>query len=153
MPWLHLVWMTFLWLAVAILMFNWRAGFTLLCGVAINFIGILALIPSYNRGNQLVGYAVVGATLGAIVCTGRNRRDVRRLPLMLSLELTVLTFSQVMWKDIPGLAWLFALRIVGLPLTMFAVIAVAQRVISMREERRATRERARSVSPRPRSES
>jgi hypothetical protein len=131
-PWLHLVWMAFVWLALAMLMFDWRAGFVLMCGVAINFIGILALIPPYYRGNQAIGYAVVGVILGAIVCTGRNHRDVRRLPLMLSLEQTILTFTQVMWRDVPALAWMFGLRIVGLPLTMFAVIALAQRLQARR---------------------
>lgn len=128
MPWFHLLWIGFLWLATALLYFEWRASVTLYVGVAVNFIGMFALIPPVYVLDQVLGYATFGAVLGAIACTGRNRAGVRRLPALLAFEQLALCTSSVLWKSIPGLAWVFALQIIGMPLVMFAVIAMAQRL-------------------------
>ncbi len=141
MPWVHLVWLGVVWLGLALLMFDWRASLTVCMGVAINFVGIFALIPPVYVVDHVIGYAVFGALLGAFVCGGRNRKDVRRLPLLLAFEQAVLCVNGTMWSDMPGLAWVFALQIVGMPLAMLGVIVGAQRLIEANENARRARQR------------
>lgn len=110
----------------------WRASLTLFVALAVHFIGLLgAVFPPVVVLNQVIGHALVGAALGTIVCTGPERSEVRRLPVLASVALLILTASWVgSLNDLVAGLWLFAVRSVVLPLTMFAVIALAQRHIA-----------------------
>ncbi len=136
MPWTYLVWMWCGFVATGLLYFDWRAGFTLWTGLAVHAVGFFTLIPPNYILNHIIGHVLLGLMLGAVVCTGRQPRDVRRLPAMLAAEQLLLAVTGAYLSDIIGLAWLFALRIFALPLTMFGVIALAQRHRRAKDEAR-----------------
>lgn len=139
MPWTYLVWMWCGFVATGLLLFDWRAGFTLWTGLAVHVLGFFTLIPPVYILNHIVGHVLIGLMLGAIVCTGRQPRYIRRVPAMLAAEQALLAITGAYLSDIIGLAWLFALRIVALPMTMLAVIVVSQRHLAAKEEARLAR--------------
>lgn len=107
---------------------DWRASLTIFVCMAVDFLGLLgAVVPPVVISNQILVHALVGVILGGIVCTGRERVEVRRLPLLASFVLLLLTASWVgSVDDFAAGLWLFAVRSLVFPAAMYAVIVPVQ---------------------------
>lgn len=94
---------------------------TVVVASAVHLIGLFgAVIPPVVVANQIIGHALTGALLGAIVCRGSARGEVRRLPVLGAAALTILTLSWLeSFDDLVASLWMFAVRSVLLPLAMF----------------------------------
>jgi hypothetical protein len=113
----------------------WRASLTIFVALAVDFIGMFgAVVPPVVLPNQVFGHALVGALLGAIICTGREREEIRRLPWLAAAVLLMLTARWAgSFADLAASLWLFAVRMFVLPAAMYVVIILAQRHLAARD--------------------
>jgi hypothetical protein len=115
-------------LGLVLIKVAWRASLTIFVALAVDLIGMLgAVIPPVVMLNQVIGHGLIGAVLGAAVHAGREREEIRRLPLLASSSLLILTASWVgSLADLLGSAWLFAVRVLVLPGIMYGAIRLGQ---------------------------